>query len=72
MEVQASNGLLHGQGLWVQLTWLWHNFLEEVAINPTIELPELTQDWEIDSWGAQTELCVQPDSEERSSDPTRD
>ena len=25
------------------------------AINPTIELPELTQDWEIDSWRAQTE-----------------
>ena len=49
MEVQASNGLLHGQGLWVQLTWLWHNFLEEVAINPTIELPELTQDWEMNS-----------------------
>ena len=23
--------------------------LEEVIINPTIELPELTQDWEIDS-----------------------
>ena len=24
--------------------------LEEVAINPAIELPELTQDWETDSW----------------------
>ena len=24
--------------------------MEEVAINPTIELPELTQNWEIDSW----------------------
>ena len=23
--------------------------LEEVTINPTIELPELTQDWEVDS-----------------------
>ena len=23
--------------------------LEEVTINPTIELPELTEDWEIDS-----------------------
>ena len=24
--------------------------LEEVTINPAIELPELTQDWETDSW----------------------
>ena len=32
--------------------------LEEVAINPTIELPELTQGWEIDSWSAQTEPCA--------------
>ena len=29
---------------------------DQVAINPTIEQPELTQDWEIDSWRAQTEL----------------
>jgi len=32
--------------------------LKWVANNPTIELPELTQDWEIDSWRAQTEPCV--------------
>ena len=24
--------------------------MEEVTINPTTELPELTQNWEIDSW----------------------
>ena len=24
--------------------------MEELTINPTIELPELTQNWEIDSW----------------------
>ena len=46
--------------------------LEEVAINPTIELPELTQDWEIDSWRAQTERSVHQNQGERSSDPTRD
>ena len=46
--------------------------LEEVAINPTIELPELTQDQEIDSWRAQTEPCVHQDPGEMSSDPTRD
>ena len=32
-------------------------FLKEITINPTTELPELTQDWEIDSWRAQTEPC---------------
>ena len=46
--------------------------LEEVAINPTTELPELTQDWEIDSWRAQTEPCEHRDPGERSSDPTRE
>ena len=30
--------------------------LEEVAINPTVELPELTQEWEIDSGRAQRNL----------------
>ena len=35
------------------------------------ELPELTQDWEIDSWRVQTDLAHQ-DPGERSSDPTRD
>ena len=46
--------------------------LEEVVINSSIEHPELTQDWETDSWRAQTESCVHQDPEERSSDPTRD
>ena len=33
--------------------------MEEVIINPTIELPELTQDWKIDPWKAQKEpLCT--------------
>ena len=45
--------------------------MEEVAINPTIELPELTQDWEIDSWRAQQNL-VHQDPGERNSDPTGD
>ena len=35
--------------------------MEEVAINPTIEPPELTQDWETDSWRAQTKACVHQD-----------
>ena len=32
--------------------------LEKSVINPTIELPELTQDWEKDSWRAQIEHCI--------------
>ena len=46
--------------------------LEEVAIDPTIKPPELTQDWETSSWWAQTEPCTHQDPGERSSDPTRD
>ena len=46
--------------------------LEEVTINPTIEPPELTQDWKTNFWWAQTELCVHQDPGERSNDPTRD
>ena len=32
--------------------------LEEVAIDPATELPELTQDGEIDSWRAHAEPCA--------------
>ena len=39
--------------------------LEEVSINPTIELPALTQDWETDSWRTQIELCVHQDTKSR-------
>ena len=42
--------------------------MEEVAINPTIELLEVTQDWERDSWRAQPNL-VHEDPGEKSSDP---
>ena len=30
--------------------------MEEVTINPTIKLADLTQDWEIDSWREQQNL----------------
>ena len=44
--------------------------MEEVATNPTIELPELTPDGEIDSWWEKnpTELSVHQNPEEKSSD----
>ena len=59
VEVQVSSGLPQGQELWVRQTRVWHKPpLEEVAINPTTELSELTQDWKIDSWRAQTEPCA--------------
>ena len=45
--------------------------MQEVAINPTIELPELTWDCEIDPWRAQQNL-VHLDPGERNSDPTGD
>ena len=45
--------------------------LEEVTINPAIELPELTEDWEIDSWRVQ-QNPVHQDPGERNSDSTGD
>ena len=42
--------------------------MEEVTIKPTIEMSELTQDWEIDSWRAQTEPCAHQHPGGRSSD----
>ena len=71
MEVQVGGDLLQGQRLWVQQTWVWHKSSLVVAIYPTIELPELTQDWEIDSRRAQQNL-VHQDPGEKSSDPTGD
>ena len=45
--------------------------LEEVTINPTIEPPELTQDWG-QTLGGHKQNLVYQDPEERSSDLTRD
>ena len=45
---------------------------QDLPNNPTIEPPELTQDWKTDSWRAQTEPCVHQVPGERSSEPTRD
>ena len=39
---------------------------------PTIVAPELTQDWETDSWRAQTKSCLHQDPGERRSDPSGD
>ena len=45
--------------------------MEEVTINPTIELPEPTKDWEIHSSRAPQNL-VHQDPGERHSEPTGD
>ena len=45
--------------------------MEDVSINPTTELPELTQDWEIDFRRAKQNL-VHQDPGERSSDLSGD
>ena len=45
--------------------------MEEITIKPTIELPELTPDWEIDSCKAQQNV-VHQNPGERNSDPTGD
>ena len=42
--------------------------MEKITINPTIELPELTQDWEIDSQRAQ-QNPVHQDPDKRSNHP---
>ena len=42
----------------------------EVALSLTIELPELTQDWEIDSWRAQRALCTR--TQEKGAVPPKD
>ena len=39
---------------------------------PTAELPELTQDWEADSWRTQVEPCMHLDPGEGSGDPVGD
>ena len=72
MEVQVSSGLPRGRGSGCSRLGYGKGLLEEVAINPTIELPELTQDWEIDSWRAETEPYEYWDPRERSNDPTKD
>ena len=48
-EVRVSSGLPQGRGSECSRLGYGKALLEEVAINPTTELPELTQDWEIDS-----------------------
>ena len=69
--LRVSSGLPGGRGSGCSTLGYGITLLEEVTINHTIEPPEVTQDWEIDSWRAQQNL-VHQDPGERSSDPTGD
>ena len=67
-EVRVSSGLLQGQGLWVQETWVWHK--PSWRRSPLIP-PELTQDWRNRLLEGTNKTCVHQDPGERSSDPKR-
>ena len=72
-EVWVCSGLLQGQGLWVQQTWMWHKpSWRRSPLTPPQSHQNLHRTGEIDSWRAQTEPCVHQDPGERSSDPTKD
>ena len=71
VEVWVSSGLPQGHGLWVQQTWVWHKpSWRRSPLTPPQSCQNL-QDWEINSWRAQTKPCAHQDPGERSSDPTR-
>ena len=72
VEVRVSSGPAGAGALGAADSGMAYALLEEVAINPTIELPELTQDWGNRLLRAQTEPCAHQEPGERSSDPTRD
>ena len=72
VEVWVSSGPAGAGALGAADSGMAYALLEEVAINPTIELPELTQDWGNRLLRAQTEPCAHQEPGERSSDPTRD
>ena len=58
-EVRVSSGLLKGQGLWVQQTWVWHKPSWRSSPLTHIEPPELTQDWGNRFWeGTNRNLCA--------------
>ena len=72
VEVRVSSGPAGAGALGAADSGMAYALLEEVAINPTIELPELTQDWGNRLSEGTTELYVYQDPGERSSDPTGD
>ena len=73
MEVQVSSGLLQGQRLWVQQTWVWHKpSWRRSPLTSPLSHQNFHRTGETDSWRAQTKPCVHQDPGERSSDPKTD
>ena len=69
-EVQVSSGLPHGQGLWVQHTWLWHKpSWRRSPLTLPYSRQNLHRNAETGSWRAQTKPFVHQDPGERSNDP---
>ena len=71
VEIRVSSKLPRGQWLCLQQTGDGISLLEVVAINSTIEPPELTQVWGNRLLEGTNRTCVHQDPGERSSDPTR-
>ena len=72
-EVWVKSGLLQGQGLWVQQTWVCHKpSWRRSPLTPPQSWQKLQTTGETDTWRAQTKPCAHQDPGERSSDPTRD
>ena len=71
-EVQVSSGLLQGQGLWVQQTWVWHKpSWRGSPLTPPQSHQNLYRIGK-DSWRGQTEPCAHQNPGERSNDTRRD
>ena len=72
MGVQASSGLPHGQGLWVQQTWVWHKpswrRLPLTSPQSHQNLPRTGKQ----TLGGHKQNPAHQDPGERSCDPTRD
>ena len=73
VELWISSGLLKGQGLWVQQTWVWHKpSWRRLPLTPQYSCQNLHRTEETDSWRVQTKPCTHQDPGERSSDPISD
>ena len=70
LEVHIISGLLQGQGLWMQQTWVWHKSSWRRSPLTHHRAARTYTGLGKHSWRAQT--CANQDTGERSSDLTRD
>ena len=57
MEARVSSGLLQGQGLGVQQTWVWHKpSWRRSPLTPPYSYQDLQRTGKTDSWRVQTNL----------------